>query len=261
MTETTPQDDAKWRIDRGSALPIYAQIRQRLLAEILNWPAETARFYTERELAERFGVSHLTVRQAFTDLVSEGYLRRHRGRGTFVARRVFEERLSAAMDIERQYETTGAPTAVELLDFGPAAASETIARRLGVAPGTAVLRFRRLRVVAGVPLAIDDRTLLAEVARAVGFDEAAASGRIIDHLRDHGAAVRGDWQIGARLPTAEEVGLLHLAAGAPVLERAMVYLDAAARPILAGATVHRSDMARYRLSLDLTMGEGGDEDG
>lgn len=260
---TPPLSDAigSWRIDRASALPIYAQIRQRLLAEILAWPTDNPRFYTERELAGHFGVSHLTVRQAFADLVAEGYLRRERGRGTFVARRVFEERLSSEMDIERQYETTGTPTEVQLLDFRREPATNETAARLDIPAGTEVLHFRRLRVVAGVPLAIDDRTLLTDVAEAVGFDEAVATGRIIDHLRDRRAAVRGDWQIGSRLPTAEETGLLHLPAGAPVLERAMVYFDAADRPILAGATVHRADMARYRLSLALTAPEDGAEDG
>ena len=80
-------------------------------------------------------------------------------------------------------------------------------------------------------------------------------------MRDRGAAERGDWQIGARLPTAEEAGLLHLAPGAPVLERAMVYFDRAGRAVLAGATVHRADMARYRLSLALAAPEDGAEDG
>lgn len=255
------KDDARWRIDRASALPIYAQIRQRLLAEILTWPEESPRFYTERDLAGRFGVSHLTVRQAFADLVAEGFLRRHRGRGTFVARRVFEERLSSAMDIERQYESSGTPTRATLLSFGRALASPAVAARLSIDPGVEVLSFRRFRAVADIPIAIDERTLLAEVAQAVDFDEAAATARIVDHLRDRGAATRGDWQIAARMPTLEEASLLQLANGLPVLERAMIYFDADDRPILTGSSVHRADMARYRLSLDLTAPDGAEEDG
>lgn len=255
------EDDAKWRIDRALPLPIYAQIRQRLLAEILAWPADNPRFYTERELAGHFGVNHLTVRQAFADLVAEGYLRRERGRGTFVARRVFEERLSSEMDIERQYEMTGTPAEVQLLDFRREPAADETASRLNIRVGTEILRFRRLRSVTGIPLAIDDRALLTGVAESVRFDETVAAGRIVDHLRDRGAAVRGDWQIAARLPTIEETGLLHLTEGQPVLERAMVYFDASGRPILTGSSVHRADMARYRLSLDLASPGGPAEDG
>ena len=39
---------------------------------------------SERELAERFGISRMTVRQAVDSLVSSGMLERRRGSGTYV---------------------------------------------------------------------------------------------------------------------------------------------------------------------------------
>jgi 3-hydroxy-9,10-secoandrosta-1,3,5(10)-triene-9,17-dione monooxygenase reductase component len=36
------------------------------------------------ELCQRFGVSRMTLRRAVDDLVREGFLERHQGRGTFV---------------------------------------------------------------------------------------------------------------------------------------------------------------------------------
>ncbi len=38
----------------------------------------------EQDLCREFGVSRITVRQAMAGLVTEGLLKRHRGRGTFV---------------------------------------------------------------------------------------------------------------------------------------------------------------------------------
>jgi DNA-binding LacI/PurR family transcriptional regulator len=42
-------------------------------------------FITQREIVERFGVSTTTAVRALNDLVAEGLVVRHRGRGTFVA--------------------------------------------------------------------------------------------------------------------------------------------------------------------------------
>jgi DNA-binding LacI/PurR family transcriptional regulator len=44
-------------------------------------------FITQREIVERFGVSTTTAVRALNDLVAEGLVVRHRGRGTFVAER------------------------------------------------------------------------------------------------------------------------------------------------------------------------------
>jgi GntR family transcriptional regulator len=69
----------------NSVLPVYYQIKQVLK----NWvvskefgPGE--KIPSENELAERFHVSRLTVRQAISQLVQEGFLRSRRGEGTFV---------------------------------------------------------------------------------------------------------------------------------------------------------------------------------
>jgi GntR family transcriptional regulator len=243
---------ADWALDRTSPLPLYAQIRQRLLAMILDWPADAPRFHTEKALAARFGVSHLTVRQAFADLVEAGYLHRHRGQGTFVTRRVFEEKLSSAMDIETQYAAAGTDVDVTLLDFAYGAASEADARQLDLPSGAEVLRLRRLRAVAGMPIAIDARTMPRAVAASAGFTRQVAVGNIIEHLKTHAAVRRGDWEIEARLPSADEAKHLKLKRSVPVLVRAMTYFDTRSKPVLTGATIHRSDKARYRLSLDLT---------
>ena len=62
-------------------IKIHNEIRQRI--EDGEW-AVGDRIPAERELAEQFGVSRMTLRQAIQTLVDEGLLERHIGAGTFV---------------------------------------------------------------------------------------------------------------------------------------------------------------------------------
>jgi GntR family transcriptional regulator, arabinose operon transcriptional repressor len=62
----------------------YKQVKE----EIQSWIREgkikpDERIQSEHEMAERFAVSRHTIRQAMSELVHEGWLYRHQGRGTF----------------------------------------------------------------------------------------------------------------------------------------------------------------------------------
>jgi GntR family transcriptional regulator, arabinose operon transcriptional repressor len=66
-------------------IPIYQQIRTYLLEHIRqgNWKPGH-RLPSENELAQQFGGSRITVKQAFSSLIEEGIVYRIQGRGTFV---------------------------------------------------------------------------------------------------------------------------------------------------------------------------------
>jgi GntR family transcriptional regulator len=69
----------------STMVPIYYQIMQTMKSWILNkefGPGE--RLPSENELAAKFNVSRLTVRQAISQLAQQGFLNSRRGEGTFV---------------------------------------------------------------------------------------------------------------------------------------------------------------------------------
>lgn len=70
-------------LDRDHIIPLFYQTANILRQEILEMK-EAGRFYTERELVERFGINRITVSRALNQLVKEGYLYRIQGKGTFV---------------------------------------------------------------------------------------------------------------------------------------------------------------------------------
>ncbi|MDQ2907626.1 MAG: PLP-dependent aminotransferase family protein [Ktedonobacteraceae bacterium] len=74
-------------LERGSRVPLYQQICQRLREAILAGElAEGARLPTERALASELQVNRTTVMNAYNELASEGLIEGHVGRGTIVRR-------------------------------------------------------------------------------------------------------------------------------------------------------------------------------
>lgn len=72
-------------IDKSSPIPVYYQLKEDFRGKIAQgfWKVGQC-IDSERELAEHYGVSRMTIRQALGELVQEGILVREKGKGTFV---------------------------------------------------------------------------------------------------------------------------------------------------------------------------------
>lgn len=76
-----------FNIDRSSSVPIYRQIENTLRRLILDGTYQSARkLPSTRELASELGVSRITVKSVYEQLVAEGYLDAKTGSGTFVTK-------------------------------------------------------------------------------------------------------------------------------------------------------------------------------
>lgn len=74
-------------IDRDSPVPIYRQIETTLRRLILDGALQSSRkLPSTRELASQLGVSRITVKSVYEQLVAEGYLEAKTGSGTFVTK-------------------------------------------------------------------------------------------------------------------------------------------------------------------------------
>jgi GntR family transcriptional regulator len=84
MHSETPSLHIK-TIDRFNQEKLYIQLTRIFLEEIksVNWQLNQ-RIPSEEELCKKYSVSKITVRQAINNLVSDGYLMKLQGKGTFV---------------------------------------------------------------------------------------------------------------------------------------------------------------------------------
>ena len=74
------------RLDRSSDVPLYFQLASvlKVMLEVGAWESG-ARFASEREIEEEFGVSRAVIRPALDLLVGDGAIYRIKGSGAFVA--------------------------------------------------------------------------------------------------------------------------------------------------------------------------------
>ncbi|NLZ71944.1 MAG: GntR family transcriptional regulator [Clostridiaceae bacterium] len=74
------------RLDKHSSIPLYAQLREVLVEDIQDGVYKPGdRIPSELDLCKEHDLSRPTVRQAISDLVSDGILNIEKGKGTYVA--------------------------------------------------------------------------------------------------------------------------------------------------------------------------------
>jgi GntR family transcriptional regulator len=136
----------------------------------------------ERELAESFGVSRMTVRQALAALEARGLLERGVGRGTFVRRAKIEHDLMRVAGFSEVVERQGLAPGARVLSVDERLAPAAVARALGLEEGALVVRVERVRLGGGVPLALEDSWIPTD--RFPGFASHDLSGSLYALMRD-----------------------------------------------------------------------------
>lgn len=170
--------DAEWLIallarelDPRSRVPLYEQlsailarlIHQRLLPPGTLLPREP-------DLAARLRLSRQTVNHALTRLARRGLLARRRGIGTFVAEPSIEQPLHQLYSFIRTLSAQGRQPDTRLLTIAThadAVASLFLAGR----PDSPVYALRRLRLVDGEPLILEDVFLPADCGERLPASE------------------------------------------------------------------------------------------
>jgi len=201
----TQLSEAVGKLDQTSSLPLYQQLqralRQAIESHVLG-PDDA--LPPERDLADDFSVSRITVRKAIDGLVSEGLLVRRQGSGTFVCARV-EKNFSKLTSFSEDMRARGRnPRSVWLRkSAGTVTPEEALALR--ASPGTPVYRFHRIRYADDEPMALEYATILASCLPSL---EAVDSSLYAALERVSNRPVRALQRLRAVLFTAEQAELL-----------------------------------------------------
>ncbi len=193
-----------------------------------------ARLPTETELADRFNVSVPTIRQALGELLQQELIEKQHGVGSFVrqtppVRRVAMERYRSSAETRQGAPQTSFThdqaitwSAYQLdKEFERVRADEPLARLLEVNSGAELLRRYFVFHANDVPQQISTNYLpwsLVGGTLIADPDNEPWPGGTFDQARTLGHPVtRVEESVSARMPTPEEVDVLRMSRGTPVL--------------------------------------------
>ena len=146
------------RIADGGPAPLYLKLKRLVIDAIAQGTlADRDAIPGERDLARMLGISRVTVRKAFADLVADGVLVQRRGSGTFVAPKTgrIQLPLSRLTSFTEDMRLRGIETFSDWLDRSVALPTPEESLVLALSPGDKVIRLHRLRRADGKPLAIE----------------------------------------------------------------------------------------------------------
>ncbi|HUR74856.1 MAG TPA: GntR family transcriptional regulator [Sporichthya sp.] len=148
-------------LDRASSTPLWAQLEEDLQQRLADGAFDSA-FPGEHELAEQYGVSRHTVREALRRMRATGVVDSTRGRGSSIRHGAIEQPLGALYSLFRSVEATGVEqrSKVRVLEVRR---QKAVASTLGLDPEAELVFLERLRLADGEPLALDRSWLPREI--------------------------------------------------------------------------------------------------
>src|SRR5690349_2961316 len=147
---------SKIRIDKHDPGPVYLQIAGAI-KELLRTgqiAAGTA-MPPERVLAQQFGVSRMTMRQANDILERQGLIERHAGRGTLAVEKRSIKQEQETRRISAEFRRRGGIPLSRLISNRTIAASASAAELFAFSAGEPLYEIERVRRADGVPIAFE----------------------------------------------------------------------------------------------------------
>jgi GntR family transcriptional regulator len=205
-------------INKNSPIPIYHQLEESLKQQIESGILkEEEAIPSEREFADKFQISRMTVRQAINNLVSEGYLNRQKGRGTFVNKKKVEQELQGMTSFTEDMVSRGMTPSSKLLSFEILPADKKTAGDLLLAENDQVYKIKRIRLADGAPMALE--TAYIPVKHVPGLTEENSNQSLYRYIEENLmlSISEAKQEIEASIANIQEAEDLGIAEGAPIL--------------------------------------------
>jgi GntR family transcriptional regulator len=159
-------------LDKDLAVPLYHQLQAVLKAEIEagRWRAGD-QLPNEMQVAERYGVSKITVRQALQELAEAGYIRREHGRGTFVAERKFDQGPRELTSFTEEMQRHQLTATARILSQAVVPADARVSEALQVPAQSQLFVLKRLRLANGEPVTVQTAHIPAALVPGLRVEE------------------------------------------------------------------------------------------
>jgi len=236
-------------LDKDLPVPLYHQLQAVLKAEIecRRWRAGE-QLPNETKIAERFGVSKITVRQALQKLAELGYIHREQGRGTFVARRKFDEGPRELTSFTEEMRRHDLAATSRVLSQCVVEADARVADALLLPLSSPIFVLKRVRLAGGEPMSVQTAHIPAAFVPDLAVTPETSLYEVLQS-RYQLYPARARETYFAAVAAAYEAELLGIPPGSPVFMVERVTMLPNERPFEFVQSVVRGD--RYTTVLDL----------
>jgi DNA-binding GntR family transcriptional regulator len=227
--------------------PRYLDIGERLAEEVsMMQPGD--RLPKERELAERFAVSRMTIRQALSVLADQGRVYSVRGHGTYVAEPHVAKDQTLASFTEDMIARGFTPGS-RLLSASEVPVPADVARALELPEGAPAFRIERLRLADDVPMCLETVHLPARLFPRLLDSDLTGSLYALLGARYRTTVARADQRFSAVRLTRRQSDLLGVPAGSAALVMKRIGVDTRGRLVEHGESIYRNDRYEFRLGI------------
>ena len=198
-------------------LPAYLQIHDQIKKEIDEevWQIGQ-RLPSERDLAETFQVSRMTLRQAITLLVEEGVLERRVGSGTFVASTRVQEKMRGTTSFTEIMKSQGKTPSSQLISYRRTLPSKQEVEKLGINKTENIIRMERVRYADKLPVVYEVASIPEKFIK--NFNKEEITSHFFQTLQEHGYKIGKSQQtIYARLAKEKIAHYLGIPRGHAIL--------------------------------------------
>jgi GntR family transcriptional regulator len=237
-------------IDKDLPIPYHYQLRELLRDEVASGRWEVGeRLPSERELCDTFNLSRTTVREAIDALVTEGLLRREKGRGTFIAEpKITEKWLETPDNFTDSMLEQGYRLETRVLSLSVEKAPNKALRELRLRSGEQVTVLNRLRLVLQEPILVVTSYIPEKLCPGLTKEDFSKRS-LYQLLRDHyGIRITQAKRVMEAVAADElEASLLHVRQGSPLmLIESTAYMDDGT-PVEFFKARHRGDRTRFEV--------------
>ena len=226
--------------------PLHRYIADELRRQILDEHLVPGyQLPSEHELAQAFGASRGTVRQALNQLRGEGAIAARRGARWVVLAAPLVQSFSELLSFSAWARAEGHEPGGTEVELSRRRATQHDAETLNIAAGESIYRLLRVRTLSETPVMIERTTFIEPIGRLL-VDLDLDSESIYEQLGDHGIVfARARHTIDAIPATAEDARLLDIPRRTPLLRQRRASTSQTGQPLEWSDDRYRGDVVAF----------------
>lgn len=235
---------ARIEIDERDPKPTYAQIADAIRGLILSKKlAGGTQLPPERALCQQYGVSRMTLRQAYGVLERERLIERRRGHGTFVSAGRIQRQEQQMRSFTEEITARGGVPSSRLLSFRVKEPDRQTREFFSLPVGEQVYELSRLRLRDGEPIAVEFVEIPCYVCPRLDRFNLVTQSLYRIFEEEYGLRLSlCIEEISAAQPTREQKKILQIPPGTVVLVVRRETYTANDTPVELGTTTYRADL-------------------